>query len=206
MEINPDFTPVFVQLGFTLTDQARFGWEADRGATYQAALDCATKALAARSRLRRAYTIIGYVRTFQRRHDEAVAAGEKAIALSPGGTDAYHMAGMYHGYAHNFRTSRRSTRSRRNGLSPVAHNESLVDEARARFHLGEHIAARDIALRVLKEKPRWLTAHTTLVAALWNLGKVEEARSVAKELLRLTVSPSGTSRCANQAIAAGWSS
>jgi len=38
-------------------------------------------------------------------------------------------------------------------------------------------------LRVLKEKPRWLTAHTTLVAALWNLGKVEEARSVAKELL-----------------------
>ena len=63
------------------------------------------------------------------------------------------------------------------------HNTSLADEARARFHLGDFIAARDIALRVLKEKPRWLTAHSTLVAALWNLGKEEEARSVAKELL-----------------------
>ena len=64
-------------------------------------------------------------------------------------------------------------------LNPLMHNTSLADEARARFHLGDFIAARDIALRVLKEKPRWLTAHSTLVAALWNLGKEEEARSVA---------------------------
>src|SRR5436309_3094899 len=32
-------------LGLTLTDQARFGWEKDRAATYEAALDCATRAL-----------------------------------------------------------------------------------------------------------------------------------------------------------------
>jgi adenylate cyclase len=182
LEINPDFTPALVQLGYTLTDQARFGWEGNRAATYEAALNCATRALAANPSCGEAYTIIGYVRTFQRRHDEAVTAGEKAIALSPSGTDAYHMAGMYHGYAGNFREAALyEEQSQR--LSPVARNESLVDEARARFHLGDFIAARDIALRVLKEKPRWLTAHSTLVAALWNLGKEEEARSVAKELL-----------------------
>jgi adenylate cyclase len=182
LEINPDFTPALVQLGYTLTDQARFGGEGNRAATYEAALNCTTRALAANPSCGEAYTIIGYVRTFQRRHDEAVTAGEKAIALSPSGTDAYHMAGMYHGYAGNFREAALyEEQSQR--LSPVARNESLVDEARARFHLGDFIAARDIALRVLKEKPRWLTAHSTLVAALWNLGKEEEARSVAKELL-----------------------
>ncbi len=59
----------------------------------------------------------------------------------------------------------------------------MVDEARARFHLGEFTAARDTALRVLAEKPRWLTAQTVLVAALWSLGSEDEARIVAKELL-----------------------
>src|SRR4030095_12757392 len=90
-------------LGLALTDQARFGWEKDRAATYEAALDCAPRPLVADPGCGEAYTTIGYVRTFQRRHDEAVAAGEKAITLSPSGWDAYHMAGMYHGYAGNFR-------------------------------------------------------------------------------------------------------
>ena len=31
----------------------------------------------------KAYVAVGYTRLFQRRHDDAVAAGEKAIALGP---------------------------------------------------------------------------------------------------------------------------
>ena len=68
-------------------------------------------------------------------------------------------------------------------MTPILAFVSMVDEARARFHLGDFIASRAIALRVLKERPRWLTAHSTLVAALWNLGREEEARVVARELL-----------------------
>jgi hypothetical protein len=68
-------------------------------------------------------------------------------------------------------------------LSPIAKDESMVDEARWRFHLGDFAAARDIAVRVLKGKPRWLAAQTTLEAALWKLGSEDEARIYAKELL-----------------------
>jgi len=182
LEINPVFAQAIYMLGLTLTDQARFGWEKDRAATYEAAVDCAAKALAADPGCGEAYLVMGYVHTFQRRHDDAVAAGEKAIVLNPSTAEAYHMAGMYHGYAGNFREAALYEEQAQR-LSPLLINTSMVDEARARFHLDDFIAARDIALRVLKEKPRWLTTHTTLVAALWNLGKVEEARSVAKELL-----------------------
>lgn len=118
---------------------------------------------------------------FQRRHDEAVAAGEKAIALSPSGHDAYHMAGMFHGYAGNFQRALLYEEQARQ-LSPINRNEAMVDEARARFHLGDFIGARDIASRVLKEKPRWLTAQTTLVSSLWKLGNEVEARVLVKEL------------------------
>jgi adenylate cyclase len=182
LEINPAFTPALSMLGLTLTDQARFGWEKDRAATYDAAMDCAARALAADPGCGEAYLVIGYVCIFQRRHDEAVAAGEKAVTLTPSGWGAYHMAGMYHGYAGNFRKAALYEEQAQR-LSPLHLNVSMVDEARARFHLGDFAAARDTALRVLAEKPRWLTAQTILVAALWNLGSEDEARVIARELL-----------------------
>jgi len=174
--------PALFLLGLTLTDQARFGWEKDQAATYQAALDCANRALAVDLSFGEAYLVIAYVYTFQRRHDEAVEAGGKAITLAPSSSDAYHMAGMYHGYAGNFRKAV-DYEEQAQRLSPIERNESMVDEARAKFHLGDFVAAHDIASRVLKERPRWLTAQSTLVASLWKLGRHDEARTIARELL-----------------------
>jgi adenylate cyclase len=182
LQINPAFTPALVFNGYALTDQARFGWEKDRAATYEAVLGCAARALSADPNCGEAYTTIGYVRTFQRRHDEAVAAGEKAIALSPSGADAYHTAGMNHVYAGNFEQAALYEEQAQR-LSPIELPVSLIDEARARFHLGDYIAARDIAVRVLKARPRWLTAQTLLIAAYWNLGNENEARGLVRDLL-----------------------
>jgi adenylate cyclase len=182
LAINPVFTPALGMLGFTLTDQARFGWEKDQEATYEAALECATRALAVDPDSGEAYVTIGYTRLFQRRHDDALAAGEKALALSPSSAGVYHIAGMIHGFAGDFRKAvQYEEQSQR--LSPLSRSESRVDEARARFHLGELVAARDIASQVLVERPGWLSAQTTLTAALWNLGSKEEARVFVRKIM-----------------------
>jgi TolB-like protein len=47
LAINPAFAPALFLLGFTLTDQVRFGWAEDQATTYEAALDCAARDLAA---------------------------------------------------------------------------------------------------------------------------------------------------------------
>jgi adenylate cyclase len=182
LAINPVYTPALSLLGFTLTDQARFGWERDEATTYEAALECAARALKIDPDSDDAYVALGYTRLFQRRHDDASAAGEKAITLCPNSSGAYHMAAMFHGYAGNFRKSAEYEQQAQR-LSPLSRNESMVDEARARFHLGDLIAARDIASRVLIEKPRWLTAQTVLVAALWSLGSEDEARVTVRKIL-----------------------
>jgi TolB-like protein/class 3 adenylate cyclase len=182
LAINPEYGPALLFLGFTLVDQARFGWVADAAAAYEAALDCADRALLADPQSSDAYMIRGYAWTFLRRHDEATEAGEKAITLSASSSSAYHMAGMFHGYAGDFRKAAAyEVRSQR--LSPLSVNHSMADEARARFHLGDFAAARDISLRVLKSQRRWLTARTTLIAALWNLGRTAEAWSIGRDLL-----------------------
>jgi TolB-like protein/class 3 adenylate cyclase len=182
LAINPVYTPALSLLGFTLTDQARFGWERDEATTYEAALACAARALKIDPDCDEAYVALGYTRLFQRHHDDASAAGEKAIALCPNSAGAYHMAAMFHGYSGNFRKSAEYEKQAQR-LSPLSRNESMVDEARARFHLGDLVAARDIASRVLIEKPRWLTAQTVLVAALWSLASEDEARITVRKIL-----------------------
>jgi adenylate cyclase len=169
-------------LGLTLIDQVRFGWERDPATTYEAALECAARDQAADPNSFQAYLIIGYARLVQHRHDEAVVAGEKAVALGPNYADAYHMAGMFHGYAGDFRRAAQYEEQMQR-LSPLGRNESRVDEARWRFHLGDLIAARDIASRVLAERPQWLTAQATLAASLWNLGHEDAARLNVRKML-----------------------
>jgi adenylate cyclase len=182
LEINPVFTPALGLLGFTLTDQARFGWEKDEATTYEAALECAARALAVDPNSDEAYVTLGYTRLYQRRHDDALAAGEKAIALSPNNAGAYHMAALFHSYDGNFRKAAQYEEQAQR-LSPLRRNESMVDAARAKFHLGDLVAARDVACRVLTEKPRWLTAQSILAAALWNLGNEDKARVTVKKIL-----------------------
>ena len=135
LAINPAYAPALLLLGFTLTDQVRFGWGEDQATTYEAALECAARDLAADPNSFMAYMIVGYVRLFQRRHEDALVAGEKAIALGPNSSDVYHMAGMSHGYAGDFRKAARYEEQAQR-LSPLSRNESMVDEARARFHMG----------------------------------------------------------------------
>jgi tetratricopeptide (TPR) repeat protein len=182
LAINPAYAPALCLLGYTLIDQARFGWAKDRAKAFEAALECAARDLAADPNSYLAYLTIGYARLFQRRHEDALIAGEKVIALGPNYSDAYHIAGMIHGYAGDFRKAAHYE-AQAQRLSPLSLNQSMVDEARARFHLGDFIAARDIAYRVLTEKPRWLTAQTTLAAALWNLGREDEARITVRQIL-----------------------
>ncbi len=182
LAINPAYTPALRLLGFILTDQVRFGWERNEAATYEAALECAARALKIDPDSPDPYVMLGYARLFQRRHDDALVAGEKAIALGPSDSSVFHMAGMFHSYAGDFRKAAQYEEQAQR-LSPLSRNKSMVEEARAKFHLGDLLAARDIASRVLTEKPRWLTAQTVLVAALWSLGNEDEARFTVKKML-----------------------
>jgi len=182
LAINPTYIPALGTLAYVVTDQVRFGWERDETTSYEAALRYTERALSIDPSDYYAYVSTGYTRLFQRRHDDALAAGEKAIALGPNCSNAYHMAGMFLGYAGEFRKSAEYEKQAQR-LSPLSRNESMVDEARAKFHLGDLAAACDIASRVLVERPHWLTAQTTLAASLWNIRREDEARATVRKML-----------------------
>ena len=216
LTINPVYTPALSLLGFVLTDQVRFGWGKDEATTYEAALECAARVLKIDPDSEEGYGALGYTCLFQRRHDDAVAAGEKAIALCPNGSGAYHMAAMFHGYAGNFRKSAEYELQAQR-LSPLSRNESMVDEARARFHLGDLVAARDLTSRILIDKATLADgANGPCGCALepWQRGRGahhgKDDTGQSSELDRqslgegIALSPSERPRCTDYAIAPCW--
>jgi adenylate cyclase len=182
LAINPNFAPALALMALTVTEQVLFGWRRDETTSYEAGLEHAAQAVTADPSNCWGYLAVGYTRLFQRQHDEALAAGEKAIAVGPNCSDVYLIAGTFLSYAGDFRKSAEYQKQAQR-LCPLSRNESMVAEARAKFHLGSPVAARDIASRILVERPHWLTAQTVLAASLWNLGSEDEARLTVKKML-----------------------
>jgi adenylate cyclase len=180
--VNPSFVPAKVNLAFTLTDQARFGWVQDREAGYQAALVLAEQAQSSDPDYGLVYSARSYALTFTRRHEEAIAAAEKAVSLSPSDATVCHMSAMTHIYAGNFRLAREYEQQAVR-LSPLELNVFRIDHARALFHLNIYGEAIGISEAVLKVMPDWITAKTILLASLWRAGKEKEANSVASGII-----------------------
>ncbi len=69
-------------------------------------------------------------------------------------------------------------------LSPMAYGNALTELGHSRCLLGQYDEAIEILKQVLAETPFWRSARALLILALLESGKVEEARSEAKEVLR----------------------
>lgn len=183
LEIDPDYTPALFLYGYALVDLARFGWTDDRKAAFASALETAERAIAIDPYYADAYTTISYAQTFQGHHDEALVAAERAVALTPNIAGTLHRTAMSHIFAGNFEIGRKYE-EQATRLNPMDQFVSLVELARAHYHLGAFDDARRAAVHVLAGQPRWLTAQTILVSALWQLGREVEAREVADKIVK----------------------
>jgi tetratricopeptide (TPR) repeat protein len=181
LSIDANCTPALYLLGLIHVDQGRFDWVPDSEAAYEIALNIAEQAFKIDPDYADIYSIISYARTYQRRHDEAVEAADKAVQFSPNSASAFQMSAMAHTYAGNFNIAH-NYELQYCRLSPMAREVALVELARAEFHLGKFGDAREHASKVLETEPGWLTAKTILLAALWRLGRRDDAKQLASEI------------------------
>ena len=152
LAINHDYPPALYLYAFNTVDQARFGWTEDRDAAFATALDMARRALAIDPLFAEAYSAIGYAQTFQGRHDEAVEAVERSVELGPNDGGVCHCAAMSHVFAGNFEMAR-DYEEQAIRLNPIAREVSLIDLARAHYHLSAYEEARRHAVRALEKQP-----------------------------------------------------
>ena len=148
------------------------------------ALELAQKAVAMDEFNPNNYNTLGYVFSLMRKQDQALVEFEKASELCPSCSDPY----MYIGYIqYCMDETDKAIASLQTALrlNPYPPNYYYVHFGNAYRHLGKYDEAISWYNKALQISPNVQNAYVGLVTVFSLLGREEEARSAARELLRL---------------------
>jgi adenylate cyclase len=182
-ELDPQYAEAYAFLGWTYFREWSLQWSQDSQALEQA-LALAQRAVALDDSLAQAHVTLGTVYLWKKQYDQAIAEAERAIALDSNFAEAYTWLGE---------TLRRVGRPeeaigliekamRLNPHYPPFYLFLLGEAYRSTGRYEEAIAAYK---RALTRNPNILPAHLCLAICYAELGRLEEARAEAAEVLRL---------------------
>jgi TolB-like protein len=162
------------------------GWSTDPAKDTQRALDCAARALDINPESAFALTIDGFAHNnLLRRMDVAGARYDEALRRNPNESLAWLMKGALHAFQDDPANAVASAEKARR-LSPIDpfryYYESL--SATALFAAGRYAEALELADGSLLRHDRHISTLRAKAAALHCLGRAQEARAAAREILR----------------------
>ena len=131
-----------------------------------------------------AYLVLSILNMAKGQHDQAIAAGEMAVSLNPNGADAYcqlafalYMADRPSEAIELFKKAIR--------LNPIPPGYYYVNLGTAYRALGRYEEALEAFLKTIQREPNDFFAHLYLASIYSLLGREEDARAEAAEVLRL---------------------
>ncbi len=185
IDLDPDFARAHATLALTHAEDFRYRWSTDHLRSKQRALEVARNAVRLDKTSSQTYQVLSYVYLFVAQQTaEAIEAAERAIVLDPNNADAYATLGvskLYHGQPEEaVGVIRRAMR-----LNPLYPSQYAAVLGQA-YYFGDQF---DEAVTVLEDAVSRnysrLASHLFLVASLSHLGRLDEARWEASELLAL---------------------
>jgi adenylate cyclase len=120
----------------------------------------------------------------RKEHDKAIAAAERAIALNPNAANAYYYLGFVlinsGRVEEGIKLIEKAMR-----LNPIPPTYYLQDLSVGYYLLGRYEDAIEMNETALKRAPNNVFAHMHLAAAYSALGREQDARRHAEEVLRI---------------------
>ena len=184
IELDPQLAVAHTVLGYTYLFEWGYQWSQDPQ-TLERALALARRALALDDASPVAHQLLGTVYLVKNQPERAVVEAERAIALDPDDADGYRVLGS--AYALQGRPEdgigvlekglRLKPRIPAGLLSALGWAYSLT---------GRHEEAVDALKKALSLTPNWLPTHVYLAVIYSELGRKEEARAEAAEILKLS--------------------
>ena len=186
VERDPNFAQVRAMLAVLWELGAYSGWEQDIDAAKERAINLAREALTSDSSDPHVMARCGSVLAMLGgAHAEGSALLDRAIAANPNCAEAYFRGGWVSMWTGDFATAltRADINERLDPLSAEEIGRTGI-RAASRFFLREFDAAIEAADRTVGRSPDFHALRCFLIASLSHIGREEEARAQAAELLR----------------------
>jgi TolB-like protein/class 3 adenylate cyclase/Flp pilus assembly protein TadD len=184
LELDREFHMAKTLLAYTHWLDARMGWSASRQESFRQAMDLAQEARAEDPSNPMVYRVLNALHLLKREHEKAIEFAEKAVALDPNGPFGRAMLAFALVYAGRpkeaialYKTAMR--------LSPVYPTWFLWHLGLAYHLTGEYEKAVEVLESSLDRNPDTLFPHVRLAAVYAEMGRMEEARAAAAEVLRI---------------------
>lgn len=190
VERSPRFVAPYAWLGKWHVLRVTQGWSDDPEADGRRALDNTKRALDRDPTSSLALTVEGQVHTYIRRQlDLGEQRYAEALQSNPNDALAWLLKGTLHAFRDEGTEAVRHTRHALK-LSPLDPLKYYYDSlaSTAALSAGQWLRALSLAERSLRLNRTHASTLRTMIVAQWQLGKHEEARKTARELMRLNPS------------------
>ena len=188
VKLDPSYAFAWNGLAWTYIAEAWFGWSDSRAESLKRAMELVQKQEATGKSGGALHTTMNVIYMFQGKYEEAIAEGEKAVALEPNEANHYARLGTV------LRTAGRADEAIANmnkamRLNPHYPAWYLFDLGGAYEILGQYNEAlatwNRLLERSLKGESNPLLVHQWLVITYARLGQMEKARAHAENILKL---------------------
>ena len=182
--LAPEYAPVFIWLGWTHFEDAHHGWSESREESLLRAVELAKKAQALDDSDPMIHALWGAIYLRQGRSDQAIAEGEKSVALGPNQANPHLMLAMY---LHSTGRHKEALPLLRKAMRLDPYYPSFYLELLGSIylHMEEYSKAVEAYKVLVVREPHRIVGHQGLAIAYIRLGRKEQARSEVAEVLRL---------------------
>jgi tetratricopeptide (TPR) repeat protein len=182
--LDPEFAWAYYALASAHLMDVWLGLSKSHKESFEKGVELTQKAISLDPKDSRHYAQLGFLYVMKRDYDKAIAEGEKAVALDPGGAEAHAWLGMSLNYADRPKDAiplfERAIR-----LNPIGPTWYFLNFGHSYRMVGQYQEAITQYKKALRIAPNNIMAHLGLAGMYSLMGRDEEARAEAEEVLRI---------------------
>jgi TolB-like protein/Tfp pilus assembly protein PilF len=183
--LDPEYPEAYASLGWTHLLDVWLESSRSPGESIRRAFELARKSVALDDSCQPAYSLMSNIYLIQRQHEKAIAEAEKAIALDPNSADAYAFLGQVLVFSGKPEEAVLSL-EKAIRLNPIAPSWYMHMIGMAYREMGRHEESITACKKAIQRQPDNLFAYLVLAATYSLLGREDEARAAAAEILRIS--------------------
>ena len=182
LELDNAYSTAWTELGWIYWEESVWGWSSEPEKSVQMAFDAAQKALSVDALDPNTYSLLGHIYMVRGDTKQAIAMSEKAVDLAPSDSRALGLlANVLIDSGRLKEGIQRMQRAIRLCPFPSAWYLFILG---AGFHLnGDNVAAITALEQALIRIPDSIVPRLWLTTVFVEIGKIDEARAVSKEIL-----------------------